>query len=126
GAQTLEDVRNLIEAAGLGVRVEINAAGDGIEVVNETAAGRDQALSIAEVPGSNQTATRLGIRTYTGDTLLSDFNDGRGVRIVHGSTDPTTGLPDPARDVDFTITLGDGAATTIDVDLRPEDIVSVQ
>lgn len=126
GAQTLEDVRNLIEAAGLGVRVEINAAGDGIDVVNETAAGRDQALSIAEVPGSNQTATRLGIRTYTGDTLLSDFNDGRGVRIVHGSTDPTTGLPDPARDVDFTITLGDGAATTIDVDLRPEDIVSVQ
>lgn len=124
GAETLEDVRNLIQGADLGVRVEINADGTGIDVLNEVAGGQAQAMSIEEVAGSGSTAARLGIRTLTFDTLLADFNDGRGVRIANGGTDPTTGLPDPARDVDFVITLGDGR--TISVDLRPEDIVSVR
>lgn len=124
GAETLEDVRNLIQGADLGVRVEINADGTGIDVLNEVAGGQAQAMSIEEVAGSGSTAARLGIRTLTFDTLLADFNDGRGVRIANGGTDPTTGLPDPARDVDFVITLGDGR--TISVDLRPEDIISVR
>src|SRR5690606_33407418 len=69
------------------------------------------------------TATRLGIRSLSEDTPLSVLNDGRGVQIVTGATDPLTGLPDPAGDVDFAITLGDGR--TIEVDLRPQDILTM-
>lgn len=128
-ATTLEDVKNLIEGAGLGLRVDLNAARTGINVVNEVAAGRQQAMSIEEVSGSNFTATRLGIRTFAAGTRVQDFNDGRGVQIANGNVDPTTGLPDPTRDVDFTITLGDAAppgGTTFSVDLRPQDMVTVQ
>jgi len=126
GAQTLEDVKNLIEGTGIGVRVELNEARTGINVVNETAAGRQQAMSIEEVPGSNLTATRLGIRTLGASTRLQDFNDGRGVQIAHGAVDPVTGVPSPTRDVDFAITLGDPAGTVINIDLRPEDMATVQ
>lgn len=125
-ATTLEDLRNQIEGANLGVRVVINEAKNGIDVLNEVAAGRRDAMSIEEVSGSNYTATRLGIRSLHADTLLSDFNDARGVGIVDGSVNPTSGLADPSLDVDFRITLGDSARTTIDIDLRPQDIVSVR
>jgi flagellin-like hook-associated protein FlgL len=127
-AETLEDVRNLIEGTGLGVRVEINTAGTGLNVVNQVAAGRGQALSIEEVAGSNppMTATRLGIRSLSEATRLSDFNDGRGVRIITGSTDPLSGAPDPLRDADFAIRLGDAAQRSFTVDLRPQDLATVQ
>ena len=124
GAQTVQDIRNLIEGADLGIRVRINEQGTGIDVLNEVAGSKEQAMSIAEVSGSALTATRLGIRSLAGDTRLADFNDGRGVDFVTGSIDPITGLPDPSADVDFTITLGDG--TRVDVDLRPQDMASVQ
>jgi len=126
GAQTLEDVKNLIEGAGIGVRVELNAAKNGIDIVNDVAAGHAEAMSIEEVPGGNMTATRLGIRSFTGATRISDFNDGRGVHIVDGSVDPVTGLPDPTKDVDFTITVGDTSGTAFPVDLRPQDMATVQ
>jgi flagellar hook-associated protein 3 FlgL len=38
-AVTLEDVKNLIEGTGVGVRVELNAEKTGLNVVNETAGG---------------------------------------------------------------------------------------
>jgi flagellin-like hook-associated protein FlgL len=123
-ATTIEDIRNLIEGTDLGLRVEINADGTAFNVLNEVAAGRTQALSIEEVSGQGLTATRLGIRSLSADTRIADFNDGRGVQIVDGGTDPVTGLPDPARDVDFTIELGDGREIT--VDLRPQDMTTVQ
>lgn len=124
-AQTLGDIRNMIQGAGIGIRVEINAAADGINVLNEAAAGSTQSMSIEEVPGHDLTATRLGIRSCSESTLVSDLNHGRGVRIVHNSSDPVTGLPDPSRDVDFRITLGDTAGTTFNVDLRPEDMLNL-
>lgn len=120
-AQTMDDVRRLIESAGEGVRVEINDAGTGINVYNEISG---PALSIEEVPGGANTATELGIRSLSAATALSDFNEGRGVRIAHGATDPQTGAPDPARDVDFRITLGNGDSFA--VDLRPQDLATVQ
>ncbi len=123
-AQTIEDIRNLIQGTGLGVRVEINEAGTGINVLNEVAAGRTQALGIEEIAGQGLTASRLGIRSLGQDTRVSDFNDGRGVQIAHGGVDPVSGLPDPARDVDFSVTLGNG--TSFNVDLRPEDLTTVQ
>lgn len=124
GASTLQDVKNKIEQAGLGVRVEINQQGNGIDVLSDTSTALSQALSISEVNGGN-TATLLGIRSLGLSTKLSDFNDGRGVQVVDGSKDPITGLPDPTRDVDFSITLGNAGGTKIDIDLRPQDVVSV-
>lgn len=126
GAQTLGDVKGLIEAAGVGVRVEINGAGTGIDVVNLMSAGSAGALSIEETDASNPTAANLGIRSMTASSLLSSFNFGRGVQIKDGYIDPTTGQADPTHDIDFTITLGNAAKTTIDIDLRPQDVVSVQ
>ena len=125
GATTLADIRNLIEGTGLGVRVELNAQGTGIDVFNELAGVSERSLSISEV-GGGDTATRLGIRTLTGLTRLSDFNFGQGVGIINGATDPVTGAPDAARDMDFDIVLGDAAGTRIQIDLRPQDVVNVQ
>lgn len=125
GAATLGDLRNIIEGAGLGLRVVINTDGSGIDVLNEVAGSRGQAMSIEEVPGGT-TATALGIRSFTASTRIADFNDGRGVSIVDGATDPITGLPDPALNSDFSITLGDTGGTTFPVDLRPQDMVTVQ
>lgn len=124
-AQTVGDIRNLIQGAGIGIRVEVNAAGTGINVLNEAAAGTSQSMSIEEVTGQNLTATRLGIRSCSDATLVSDLNNGRGVRIANGNVDPVSGLPDPARDVDFRITLGNSPATTFDVDLRPQDLLNL-
>lgn len=122
-AVTVEDVKSAIESAGVGVRVEVNSSGDGINIVNEVSAAPGEALSISEVAGGADTATALGIRTLSTGTRLETFNDGRGVGVVSGATDPLTGLPDPARDVDFEVTLGDG--TTFSVDLRPQDATTV-
>lgn len=120
-AQTVDDLRTLIETAAPGVRVRVNADGRGIDIVNEVAG---PAMSIEEIAGGPDTASELGIRSLDLTTALSAFNDGRGVSIVHGAVDPVTGLPDPALDVDFRVTLGSGQA--FDVDLQPADMTSVQ
>jgi flagellin-like hook-associated protein FlgL len=125
GASTLQDVRNRIEAAGVGARVEINADGTGIDVFNEVAAGSNKSMSIEEVSGGD-TATRLGIRSLSGSTLLSDFNFGRGVGIVKNAVNPITGLPDINYDYDFSVRLGDAAGTVLRFDLQPANMTNVQ
>jgi flagellar hook-associated protein 3 FlgL len=117
GTTTIRDVMNAVEGLNLGIRVAIAPGGDRLDVVNELSGG---SMSIAEVAGGS-TATELGVRSLAGSTLLSDFNNGRGVQVVDGSVDPITGLPDPARDIDFRITTKDG--TQIDVDLSDEATV---
>jgi hypothetical protein len=124
-AQTLQDVKNLLETAGLGIRVAINQNATGIDIHNEVSGSRAAALSIVDTDPTDQSATRLGIRTFSGATLASHLNDGRGVRIVHDRTDPISGLPDASLDVDFRIGLGDAAGTLIDIDLRPEDLTTM-
>lgn len=111
GAQTLADIRSAFEAGGTNVVVEISDDGTAINVKTAVAGTRDQAMTIAEVAGGNDTATLLGIRSLSAETLLSDFNDGRGVKI--NQTDP-----------DFRITLGDGFEITIN--LTAQDIGTVQ
>lgn len=123
GATTIEDIKNRIETAGTGVRVDINADRTGIDIVNLVSAEPDQSLSISEVAGGEDTADLLGIRTFSDATRVDRLNDGRGVRVLSGRTDPDTGLPDPQLDIDFEIGLGDGSAIT--VNLRPEDLVNV-
>ncbi len=120
-AQTVDDLRALIETAAPGVRVGVGADGRGLDIVNEIAG---PSMSIEEIAGAPNTASELGVRTLDLTTVVSDFNNGRGVSINHGAVDPVTGLPDPARDVDFRIKLGNGQS--FDVDLQPADMVSVQ
>jgi flagellin-like hook-associated protein FlgL len=122
-AQTIEDVRNAIEASNLGVRVSINESGTGIDVLNEVSAGSTNALSIGEVAGNNQTATRLGIRTMAPTTRIEDFNFGRGVEIIDGVADPITGVVSADLNADFAIELGTGQRLSID--LRPGDMLNV-
>ena len=122
-ATTFGEVKALIEAQDLGVRVQVNADGTGFNVINEVASVRGQGLSIEEVGAAGQTASVLGIRSLDMNTRIDGFNDGRGVRVVSGSTDPISGLADPSRDVDFVVTLGDGFEVSID--LSPGDLVTV-
>lgn len=121
GAETLSDIRTLLEGTGLGLRVEINEDATGLDVVSEIATSQGQALSIEEVDG--QSAEALGIRSMLLDTSLDVFNDGRGVDIVDAVIDPETGEYDTRRNIDFTITLGDGFE--IPVDLKPADALTV-
>ncbi|MCP3904812.1 MAG: hypothetical protein GY715_14385 [Planctomycetes bacterium] len=111
GAVNVQDVMNLVEGIGLGIRVEIADTHDRLNFINELSGG---SMSIGEVAGGT-TATELGVRSYNGSTDLALFNDGLGVQIRSGSVDPVTGMPDPAADLDFQVTLKD--ARTFDVDL---------
>lgn len=120
-AQTIGDVINTIQTRAPGARAQISDDGRGLDLFSEVSG---PILSVEEVPGGLNTATALGIRTYTAQTRIADFNAGRGVRIAHGATDPVSGAPDPDRDVDFVIYLGNG--DSFSVDLRPEDLATVQ
>ncbi len=123
GAETLQDIRNRIEATGLGLRVEINRDGNGLNISSEVATSGAGALAIEEIEGNGRTASALGIRSLDTATRLSDFNDGRGVRIVTGSLDPDSGNPDPTLDIDFMVTLGNGVELAIN--FTPVDAVTV-
>lgn len=125
GAETLADVRSLIEQGGTNVRVRINEAGTGIDVVTELATGRERALSISDTADGTNTATLLGIRSYTHDTPLSAFNDGTGVEVISGRTDPDGNL-DPDLNTDFVITIGENPELEIPIDLSPSDLTDVQ
>jgi len=111
GAETIGDIKSLVEGLGIGVRVEINEGGDRLNFVNELSGKH---MSISEISGGT-TATQLGVRSLDGTTKLSEFNDGLGVSILSGQINPQTGQPDPAMDRDFRVTLKDGQ--TFDVDL---------
>ncbi len=120
-AQTVDDVRNLIETHVPGVRVQVNAAGNGIDLFNEIAG---PSLSVEPTGTGPDTASQLGIRSLGLTTNVSEFNEGRGVQIVDNRTDPITGAVTRALNTDFRITLGNGQA--FDVDLRPQDMVDTQ
>ncbi|MBX3388933.1 MAG: hypothetical protein KF691_05710 [Phycisphaeraceae bacterium] len=127
GATTLEDIKSAIESLNMGLRVEINSSATGIDIVNEVASGASQSMSIEEVAGNNSTATRLGIRTFAASTLLKDFNNGKGVQVVDGVINPVTSTADPELNYDFKITVGNAVpGAVVKVDLRPQDVVSVQ
>ena len=109
GAETIADLQNLIDSADLGVRLEVEQDGT-LSMLNEVSGTW---MSVGEDGGD--TATLLGLRSMGLDTPLSVFNDGDGVPIRSGSVDPETGLPNPAADVDFTISLADGRSFEVDL-----------
>lgn len=124
-AQTVEDVKNAMEGSNLGVRVSINASGTALDVLNEVSAGSANALSISEFQGGD-TATRLGIRSFSGTTRINDLNFGSGVSVVDGQSPPDGGVVNVELNADFKITLGNGPATQITIDLKPTDLTTVQ
>lgn len=111
GAETVQDVMSMVASLQIGVSVEINEAGDRLNFVNHLSGA---SMSVGEVNGGT-TATQLGIRSMGGSTLLESFNNGRGVQIRTGSVDPVTGLPNPAADIDFRVTLKDGRSFEVDL-----------
>ncbi|MBK9129123.1 MAG: hypothetical protein IPM13_15175 [Phycisphaerales bacterium] len=97
GVQTVEDVLTRINGAGVGAWARIAPDGRSIEVVSRVS-GVDFAIEEA----GGLAATRLGIRSLHGGTLLASLNGGRGVQTVSGA--------------DLRITARSGAAFDIDVD----------
>jgi flagellin-like hook-associated protein FlgL len=73
-AETMEDILNILNASAAGVLAEINKDGTGINVRSRLS-GCD--FTIGENGG--QTATQLGLRTFTDQTRLEDLNYGLGV-----------------------------------------------
>ena len=103
-AETVEELLNILNQEELGLQVEINEAGTGINIRSRLS-GAD--LTIGEV-GGGLTATQLGVRTLTETSRLENFNRGVGV-LVDGVT---------TFEIDLT-TLGPPDSTvthTIDVD----------
>ncbi len=96
-AVTVEDLLNVLNGAELGLQAEINDDRDGINIRSRLS-GAD--LTIGENGGT--TATQLGVRTYTEDTKLAEFNRGVGV--------PTSDIGD-----DLSIVASDGTGLSIDL-----------
>lgn len=98
GATTIQDLMNRAQQLDLGVRLEINSTGKGLNFVSDVSGLN---LSIGENGGT--TAQDLGVRTFSATTSLSDFNHGLGVSNVQGSAD-------------FSIQLHDGRTFNVDMD----------
>ncbi len=119
-ATTVAEFQRAVEALDLGIRIEIAPDERTLSVVNEISGSL---LAVEESGGGTLTATSLGIRSFSASTPTSVFNSGRGVSIADGEIDPISGLPDPARNVDFEVTLTDG--TQFVVDFTPADLADV-
>jgi flagellar hook-associated protein 3 FlgL len=106
GATTVEDMLNAINGSGTAVRAEINAAGDGINILNPT---QGTQMTISELGGT--TAADLGVRSFGPDSPLAELNLGKGVRTVAGN--------------DISITDSDGVTFEVDLSnlLTTQDIL---
>lgn len=110
GATTLRDLKNRVEGLDMGLRVEFDAA-IGKAWVRNALSG--PGLSISNT-ANDTTAAQLGIDTLATYTLLSDFNDGRGVRFAVPNIDPVTGQASNQNGVDLQIVLHDGRSFFVD------------
>lgn len=105
GAETVEDLLNLINGAEMGFVAEINAAANGINIRSHISGAQ---FAIGELGGT--TATQLGLRTYTADTELAALNHGFGV--------PTTSALetiDASKLDQFRIVARNGAALNVNL-----------
>jgi len=104
-AQTVQDIVNEINGAGIYVYARINDAGTGIDVFNQVSG---TSLTIGENGGT--TATDLGIRTFDTATRLDRLNLGIGVTGRDGMVDMqiTTASGDTVDvNLDSAVTVGD-------------------
>lgn len=97
GATTVEDLLNRVNGSNTGVWAQINAAGNGIDILNST---QGTSLSIAEVGGTS--AADLGVRSFQPTSPVSELNDGKGVRTVPGNDVRITDSNGVAFDLDLT------------------------
>ncbi|HZZ72813.1 MAG TPA: flagellar hook-associated protein FlgL [Pirellulales bacterium] len=95
-AKNVGDLVSLLNTSPAGVLAQINSSGNGISIQSRISGGD---FSIGENGG--QTATVLGLRTFTGDSKLADFNHGTGVHSNNSA--------------DFVITRKDGSQLTYNV-----------
>lgn len=105
-AATVGDLINTVDQLDIGLRLQINASRNGLDLITEVSGIE---LSIGENGGS--TATDLGIRTYDSSTELDDFRRGLGVESVVGQDDFKFTLHDSRS---FRVNL-DGVATIGDL-----------
>lgn len=96
GATTVQDILNTINGSGSGALARINAAGNGIDVVNPT---QGTALTISDNGGT--LASQLGIRSLAAATELSVLNNGRGVQTATGADIRVTDKNGATYDVDL-------------------------
>jgi flagellin-like hook-associated protein FlgL len=108
GAETIEDLLNILNTSEAGLHAEINSAGTGLSIRSKLS-GSD--FQIGENGG--QTATQLGVRTFSRETRLSDLNYGVGVSTGAAFEVPVT---DGA---DFSITVQ--GSTTYEIDLTGDE-----
>jgi len=105
-AETVQDILNRLNTAGVHIKAQINEAGTGIDIANVVSG---TGLHIGEDGGD--TADLLGIRTYHGQTELDALNNGRGVDIREDHDDLIITAKDGSS---FTVNL-DGSTTIQDV-----------
>ncbi len=98
-ATTIQDLINVVDQLNLGLRMEINDDGTGLNLVTEVSGIE---LSVGENTGGT-TASDLGVRTFDGSTLLSDFRHGIGVTGQTGADD-------------FAFHLHDGTTFNVNID----------
>ncbi len=95
-AETVEDLLNILNGSPANVLAQINQSRNGIDIRSRVS-GTD--FTIGENGGN--TATQLGVRSFTGQTRLEDLNYGRGVITADGP--------------DFIIRRKDGTELEIDL-----------
>jgi flagellin-like hook-associated protein FlgL len=108
GAQTIEDMMNLVDRAAVGARLVINSDGNGLSLLNEISG---TAMSVGENGGT--TAADLGLQTFGMTTALADLNFGKGVRLTTGAADIRLSLHDGSPvdvNLDGAVTVGDVVA----------------
>lgn len=108
-AETVEDLLNILNSSEAGLLAEINDSATGINIRSRLS-GSD--FQIGEVGGGN-TATQLGVRTYDGDTRLSDFNYGVGVPTRNATEINLT-------QSELNFTASDGSSFTVDLTGAPD------
>lgn len=120
GATTVQDLLNAINGGSSSVRAQINADGNGIDILNDTQGTR---INISENGGT--TAADLGVRSFGPQSLLSELNNGKGVGRVAGADFQIATASGQTVDVDIgaaatvqdVITAINAAATTASVTL---------
>lgn len=95
-ARTIEDLTNKINQSGASVRADLTPDGRSLRI-RSIESGSD--FSISENGGT--LAAQLGVRTFTGQTRLSQLNFGIGVPQVEGP--------------DFTLKRNDGSSFAVDI-----------
>ncbi|HEX6963672.1 MAG TPA: flagellin [Lacipirellula sp.] len=103
GAETVEDLLNILNGSTANVYAEINADASGINIRSRLS-GAD--FQIGENGG--QTATQLGLRSLTEETRLDELNYGVGVPTKAGINQTITSS-------DLEITTRDGSIFNVDL-----------